>query len=327
MPQELLDTLEKHLPDDYTAARDNEGRCNIKDRFGSTAQTIDTIAYGDITKRLQNMDIAGIDVALLSAGCYPTWMTMTAARMFNDAGADLMRKHGGRLRPMIHIPAWGEEGIIEEVERAAKLGLVGLGITTNYHGKYPDEDEYMPLFKKAADLGLPVFIHAAGGPVHTDDLRKYNLTRNLGRALDHTLVAVRMLYSGLLAGLPNLKVVSNYISAARSSRRRAVTSRFIPTLSSPRAGTRSCSTRCSSIPHLPSGGARSRSSARCIRWERTASRSAAIIRRTRCGPTPRSCCEEAMANVRDANFTEEEKRLILGENARAFYRLPELAKA
>lgn len=211
MPAELLATVERCLPPEYRCERDDDGRIKIIDGYGMNAQTIDSVAYGDVTMRLANMDAAGIDIVLLSAGCYPSWITLEAARIFNDAGADLMRKHDGRLRPMAHVPPFGEDGIIEELERAAKLGLPGVGITTNYHGRYPDEDEYLPFLRKAADLGMPVFIHAAGAPVHTDDLRKYNLTRSLGRALDHTLVAVRMLYSGVLAGLPDLKLVFNHL--------------------------------------------------------------------------------------------------------------------
>lgn len=323
MPQELLDTLEKHLPDDYTATRDNEGRCNIKDRFGSTAQTIDTIAYGDVTKRLQNMDIAGIDVVLLSAGCYPTWMTMTAARIFNDAGADLMRRHGGRLRPMIHIPAWGEPGIVEEIERAAKLGLCGVGITTNFRGKYPDEDEYMPLFKKAADLGLPVFIHAAGGPVHTDDLRKYNLTRNLGRALDHTLVAVKMLYSGILAGLPNLKIVSNHLGGTFFS----TTRRYLevhPDAQLPEGGLHKLLEQMlfDTAPAFWWSTIEIECAVRSLGAERVCLGSDYPAHPMRADP---AVLIRAMANVNDAEFTPEEKRLILGENARAFYGLKELA--
>lgn len=317
MPQELLDTIEATLPADYRAVRTNDGRINIIDSFDITAQTIDIEGYGDTTKRLVNMDIAGIDVVMLSAGCYPSWMTMKAARMYNDAGADLMRKHGGRLRPMIHVPPFGEDGILEEIERAAELGLPGVGIATNFRGRYPDEDEYMPLLRKAAELNLPVFIHAAGQPVHSEDLRKYNLTRSLGRSLDHCLVAVRMLHSGILAGLPDLKIVINHLGGsffATSKRYLDV----VPDRPMPPGGYRRLLDQMlfDTAPAFWWGPAEIECAVRSLGAERIVLGSDYPAHPMRADPR---VLQTAIANVRGAHLTPDEERLILGGNAQRFY--------
>lgn len=321
MPQELLDIIEDTLPAEYHAERTDDARIKIIDAFGMNAQTIDIEGYGDTTKRLANMDIAGIDVVMLSAGCYPSWMTMRAARMYNDAGADLMRKHGGRLQPMIHVPPFGEDGILEEVERAAKLGLRGLGIATNFRGRYPDEDEYLPLVRKAAELGLPVFIHAAGQPVHSEDLRKYELTRSLGRALDHTIVAVRMLYSGHLAGLPDLKVVINHLGGSFF----ATTKRYLDNPADgklPPGGYRRLLEQMlfDTAPAFWWGPAEIECAVRSLGAERVVLGSDYPAHPMRADPR---VLQAAIANVREANLTDAERRLILGANAQRFYRLPE----
>jgi predicted TIM-barrel fold metal-dependent hydrolase len=319
MPAELLATVERCLPPEYRCERTEDGRINIIDGYGSKAQTIDQVAYGDVTMRLANMDEAGIDVALLSAGCYPSWITLEAARIFNDAGADLMRSSGGRLQPMAHVPPFGEDGIIGELERAAKLGLRGVGIATNYHGRYPDEDEYLPFFRKAADLGMPVFIHAAGSPVHTEDLRKYNLTRNLGRAFDHTLVAVRMLNSGILAGLPDLKIVFNHLGGTFF----ATMIRYMDVTSDtplPPGGLRKLleQTLFDTAPGFWWSSVEIECAVRSLGAERVALGTDYPAHPMRGDP---AVLHAAIANIRGTSASDDEKRLMLGGNAERFYHL------
>lgn len=212
LPREIIDTLEQHVPEDHRVVRQGEV-ARVYDRAGSQVFVVSPIYY-DVKQQLADMDAGGIDVALLSGSCYPSWITLRAARLINDAAADLMREHGARLKPMIHVPPFGEDGILEEMERAAKLGLTGVCICTNFGGLYPDEDAYLPFLKKAAELDSVVFVHAAGAPVHSEDLARYDLARTLGRSLDHCLVAVRMLFSGRLAGIPNLRMVMPHLGGS-----------------------------------------------------------------------------------------------------------------
>jgi predicted TIM-barrel fold metal-dependent hydrolase len=317
MPQELLDTLEGTLPEEFTATRTDDGRIDIRDRHGISWQTVDIEGYGNNAKRLANMDIAGIDVVLLSAGCYPSWMSMRAARMYNDAGAELSRQHGGRLRPMIHVPPFGEDGILDEVRRAAKLGLVGVGIATNFRGRYPDEDEYLPLLRLCAELDLPLFIHAAGQPVHSEDLRKYALTRSLGRALDHTLVAARMLYSGHLAKLPGLRVVCNHLGGTFF----ATSRRYLdvaPDAKIPEGGLRPLLDQMlfETAPAFWWSGIEIECAVRSLGATHVALGSDYPAHPMRADPR---VLQRAIQNVKDARLSDDETRLVLGGNAQRFY--------
>jgi predicted TIM-barrel fold metal-dependent hydrolase len=212
LPIEIIATLEQQLPEGYRVIRRDEVARVFDDR-GNQVFVVDAL-YHDLTRQLADMDAAGIDVALLSGSCFPSWITLTAARLINDAAADVLRRHGTRLRPMIHVPPFGQAGILEEMARAAKLGLRGVCICTNYRGAYPDQDVYLPFLQKAADLDLVVFVHAAGAPVNTTGLDGYDLVRTLGRSLDHCLVTVRMLYSGVLAAIPGLRMVMPHLGGS-----------------------------------------------------------------------------------------------------------------
>src|SRR5437868_9120309 len=134
-------------------------------------------------------------------------MTLRAAQLMNDASAGLQRAHPDRFVPMAHVPPFGEVGMLEEMERVAKLGVCGVCITTSFHKRYPDEEEYRPFLRKAAELAMPAYVHAAGSPVDRGSLLKYDLNRTLGRSMGHCLVAIRLIYSGVLAELPGLRLV------------------------------------------------------------------------------------------------------------------------
>ncbi len=206
LPKELVDDLESYLPEGYSVRRDPETK-HILDPQGLRVQSVFLEEFPDLERRLKLMDDAGIQLALLSPGCYPNWITMRAARLINDASADVARKYGERLKPMVNVPPFGEPGVLEEMERAAKMGLTGVAMTAHFHGLYPDEEVYLPFLRKAAELDLPVFMHAAGAPVHYEDLIKHNLTTPMGRSLDLCLAPLKLLYSGVFDSIPDLKLV------------------------------------------------------------------------------------------------------------------------
>lgn len=206
LPRELVDDLASYLPEGYSV-RQAPGIKHIIDPRGLRVQSVFEEEFPDVDHRLALMDEAGIEVALVSPGCYPNWITMKAARLMNDASTDLVRRHGDRLKPMVNVPPFGEPGILEEMERAARMGLTGVAMTAHFQGLYPDEEAYLPFLRKAAELNLPVFMHAAGAPVHYEDLIKHNLATPMGRAIDLCLAPLKLLYSGVFDSIPDLKLV------------------------------------------------------------------------------------------------------------------------
>jgi predicted TIM-barrel fold metal-dependent hydrolase len=207
LPRELVDHVEQFLPPGYQVERQPGGRLGISDPDGLEGLTVDPECWCRADVQLAEMDAAGIDVAVLSAACYPAWLTLPAARLLNDAYADLQRQHPRRFVGLAHVPPWGDDGALAELERAYALGLRGVCITTNFQGAYPDDEAMRPLLRQVAALGLPLVIHAAGAPAENRALRPHHLYRTIGRSFDSCLVAARLLASGLLDELPTLRVV------------------------------------------------------------------------------------------------------------------------
>ena len=166
-------------------------------------------AYTDIQMKLKEMDAAGVDMAVLSTACWQQWNTMELAPRINDAMAELQAKFPHRFIGLAHVPPFGN-GAVAELERAIKgLGLKGASLTTNFDGKYPDDEAYRPFFQKAEELDIPIVFHAATHPTEYSILEKFRMVRSLGRTMDHTLAAVRVLY-GVAKDFPKLKFLHGH---------------------------------------------------------------------------------------------------------------------
>jgi predicted TIM-barrel fold metal-dependent hydrolase len=215
MPRELVERMEEYVPEGYRIQRLDTGVCRVYQPDGVQVMTVNPQYYCDAQVQIRDMNAAGIDLALLSSSCFPSWMTLKAARLMNDASAELQQQYPDRFLPMAHVPPFGEAGAIEELDRAGRqLGLRGVCITTNFHGHYPDEDEYRAFLRKAVELDLPVYVHAAGAPPESRGMAQWDLARTMGRSLEHALVTIRLLYSGVLDELPGLRMVMPHLGGA-----------------------------------------------------------------------------------------------------------------
>jgi predicted TIM-barrel fold metal-dependent hydrolase len=213
IPAEILHHLEDFLPPEVTTTKKGE-RVSFW-REGIELLTPDTILMPSIEKKIADMDAGGVDIAVCSISSVQEFCTMKMARVVNDAMAEAQKQHPDRIYGLIHVPPF-EDGALDEVERGAKdLGLKGICVSTHTQGKYLDAEEYMPLFHKAQELGLPIVVHAATIPAdYRQTLEKYDLARSMGRVLDHTLATIRLIFSDHLRELPDLRIFQGHLGGA-----------------------------------------------------------------------------------------------------------------
>jgi predicted TIM-barrel fold metal-dependent hydrolase len=87
----------------------------------------------------------------------------------NDYIAAVARKHPGYFIPMAAVnPLYrGSRAALEELERAVtELGLQGLKLYPTYDHWSPEDPAVgLPVFQKAAELGIPVMVHMSATPV------------------------------------------------------------------------------------------------------------------------------------------------------------------
>lgn len=73
-------------------------------------------------------------------------------------------------------PDMGEKEALSEIERIAAAGIKGIKIHSDFQHLYIDEERLMPMYRKCAELGLPVLFHV-GDPTtdYSTPKRMYNL--------------------------------------------------------------------------------------------------------------------------------------------------------
>ena len=82
-------------------------------------------------------------------------------------------------------------------------------IFSNVNGKMLDSREFFPLYEKAEKLGVPIFVHPTS-PLNSSGMDQYRLVPIMGFGVDTSLAILRLVFSGVLERLPNLKLVSTH---------------------------------------------------------------------------------------------------------------------
>ncbi len=173
-----------------------------------------TDMFTDAKGRLEAMDEAGVDKAVLRIPCWQEWLPLEMCRMVNDGLGKSVREHSDRFLGLATVPPWGYEASLEELERCIKeLGFSGVVCAAHYGNLYLDEEEFKPYFKKISELGVPVCVHHTPLPVEYGHIYKHtNLRRFLGRRIGQLISLGRILYSGLLEEFPNLRLIHSTLA-------------------------------------------------------------------------------------------------------------------
>lgn len=116
--------------------------------------------------RLETMDKAGIDLAVLSVttpGVQAEQDTQTAIKLAqeaNDLLATQVQKRPKRYAGFAHLAMQDAGAAATELQRAVEeLGFKGALINGQTNGMYLDADMYLPFWERVQDLDVPVYLH------------------------------------------------------------------------------------------------------------------------------------------------------------------------
>ncbi|NEK58436.1 amidohydrolase [Geodermatophilus sabuli] len=201
-------------------------------------------AFMDVDVRIAAMDAAGIDVQLLSPnpityfGDLEPAAAAAYARSHNDALAELVRAHPGRLLGAAQLPMQDLDAAIGELERSVReVGLSAAYVDTD-PGRTLDDPALDAFYEAVVDLDVPLFVHpsplGSTGPADDPRLRRFDLDLLLGFAYDETLAVAALVFGGVLERHPRLDVclshgggVTAYV-AGRFGRAAAVPRAWVP---------------------------------------------------------------------------------------------------
>ncbi len=161
----------------------------------------------DLSQQLRDMELAGMDVAVLS--CPVGWdAPLEDCQRINDEYAAVQQKHRDRFVGLAHVPVHEGKAGLRELERAVtQLGLRGVTVMSQIHGSPLDAPAFRDFFAKTVELDIPVFVHPALMPHGYDHAREYDLARIIGREFDLALAITRLIAAGVLEELPGLELV------------------------------------------------------------------------------------------------------------------------
>jgi aminocarboxymuconate-semialdehyde decarboxylase len=216
-PRSIFDKLCRRK--DYPRARVNRRGGYDYMRRADSGQHLNSWAeWFDLDKQFEYMDGLGhqVDVVCsigpfsVSFSDMPGEEGRDYALMWNEEMAGAQRKYPGRLWASAAVPLQDTRVAIEVVDDAVnRLGLVGVNLPGSVGADARiDAERLEPFYAHVEKLGLPVFLHPTD-VIFQDVLEGYDgaLHLSLGRVIEVSVAAMRLILSGVMERHPNLKVV------------------------------------------------------------------------------------------------------------------------
>ncbi len=165
----------------------------------------------DLDQRLAEMDRTGVDVHVLSLSQPMVYwadanLSQRLARAWNDGASAAHLAHPERIFAFMTLPMLDRDRALDELNRAAKLpGMRGIYLGTNIDGRDLDDPLFEPVFERAAQLDLPIFLHPIQ-PTGGKRLNFFQMHNALGFPFDTAIAACHLIFGGVLDRHPGLKV-------------------------------------------------------------------------------------------------------------------------
>jgi predicted TIM-barrel fold metal-dependent hydrolase len=147
-------------------------------------------------------------------------LMLACVRAYNDFLLDWIEADPRRFIPICATPFWDPQAAADEIERCAKAGHRGVlftGEPQRFGQPVLADRHWDPLWQAAQDTGLPVSFHIGSGSLVEEftlpkiaayGVGAINAKTTVGLFLENGKQVVDLLFSGVLARFPELRVVS-----------------------------------------------------------------------------------------------------------------------
>ncbi len=162
---------------------------------------------------LADLDDAGVEKAVLKVpGCHE-WMSLEMCHLFNDGMYEYGQESNGRLIPLAVVPPFGTPESIAELKRCHdELGMNAVQVSAHYGETYLDDEKFSAFFDAVNDLGMNVYVHHTPIPAEYNSFCTYNnVRRSYGRCVDQGLAVGREVFSDFFVKHPNIKMVHSML--------------------------------------------------------------------------------------------------------------------
>lgn len=167
----------------------------------------------DATQRLAAMDKQGVDVQLVSPSPshYHYWADPGTAREVwreaNLATAAHCAQAPDRLRGLGLVPLQHPDQLVEALDHALALGLLGVEISSHAPGRELSDTAYEPFWARAAQTGALIFLHPFGCTLN-ERLDRWYLSNSVGQPAENAVALSHLIFSGVLDRHPGLRIIA-----------------------------------------------------------------------------------------------------------------------
>ena len=165
------------------------------------------------SKRIQAMDDAGVDLAIISLTCPSVYwggeeISASTAKMMNNDMADQQKNYPDRIRWFATLPWQYPDRAVQELRESKAKGAVGVFVSASITGMSLTDHKFLPIWEEIDKIGLPVLVHPGAPPgVGEMDMERYNLVYSVGFMFDTTLAIARMIFDGFFDRYPNIDLI------------------------------------------------------------------------------------------------------------------------
>jgi predicted TIM-barrel fold metal-dependent hydrolase len=171
-------------------------------------------AFIEIDKRLAAMDAQAVDLEVLSIN--PFWygrerdLAAQIVKIQNEKLAELCASKPDRFAAFASLTLQAPDLAVQELETAVKKqGLKGAAIGGAVNGVEFSDPKFNPVWAKAEELGVPLFIHPQGVPELSKRFSGNGwLGNTIGNPLETTIALSHLIFEGTLDRFPGLKIIA-----------------------------------------------------------------------------------------------------------------------
>ncbi|KAH8697241.1 putative metal-dependent hydrolase [Talaromyces proteolyticus] len=210
-----LITLEEHYTSPKVKESSDEARSHYSHFPPHTLAKLDHLGEN----RIQDLDNGKVSLQVISHG--PGDISPSLCTVVNDDLAAAVSQHPTRLAAFAMLPMSEPIAAAKELERAVKtLGFVGALIENHLNGTFYDHERFWPVFEKAQELDVPIYIHPTFASDSMMEHYKGNYDDSVALALsafgwgwhhETGLHVLRLYASGLFERFPRLKLVIGHM--------------------------------------------------------------------------------------------------------------------
>ncbi|AKA48322.1 hypothetical protein IX51_03575 [uncultured archaeon] len=130
-----------------------------------------------------------------------------SARIQNEGISRVCSEHSGRFAGNATLPMQDAKHALDELEYAySKLEMKGIEIGTNINGRNLDDESLFPVYERAQELGMPIFVHP-NDFMAKERLSKYYMGIVVGTLAETTVAVSSLLLGNVFGKFQKLKMV------------------------------------------------------------------------------------------------------------------------